>query len=345
MRRGQNVAAPVKSPSPSPAKDSKSPKPKKASKHKGLSREERQAQVDERLKELEQKVENMGPKDYAEFLEKIGKNQMWRYSANNLMMINIQNPDATRVASYKAFQAQGRQVKKGETGMVILRPLTSWRPVLDDNGKPVLDDKGKPKKRKTIIRGQFGLGRVFDISQTKLKDGAEPEKTESSHSADSCAADMSRIAEARGVRVFRGGVDDPDFPHRNLLNAQLLQSPNAGGYFLRAQIKHHGQEPEQLKAIVTRKGLTEEEEARVLAHELGHACLHDNAEDLDPHLAEVEAESVAYAVCADYGIETDHSAAYIVNWAKSRKEPTKELKASMERVRRAVRDIFEKRED
>lgn len=297
------------------------------------------------LENLEKMVEAMTPEAYGALLEKMVKGGLWRYSASNLCLIQMQLDNPTRVASYKAWEKQNRQVKKGEKGAAILRPLTRTVPMLDGNGNPVLDDKGKPKKRQQIIRGQFGLGSVFDISQTSPMPGKEVvEDKKTKQSAEQCAEDMTRIAEQRGIKVFRGGVEDEDFPYRHQLNGELLRSPNAGGYYLQAKIPKENEEPEELQVIVTRKGLSAQEEARVLSHELGHAMLHRGERDLDPHVMEVEAESVGFALCSDYGVETEHSAAYLLNWAKSKKEPNKELRASMERVRRAVKEVMEARD-
>ena len=44
------------------------------------------------------------------------------YSFNNVALIVAQRPEATRVAGYRAWQALGRQVRKGEKGMVIFVP-------------------------------------------------------------------------------------------------------------------------------------------------------------------------------------------------------------------------------
>jgi len=51
-----------------------------------------------------------------------------------------------------------------------------------------------------------------------------------------------------------------------------------------------------------------------LAHELGHAMLHEQCDDR--RLAELEAESVAFVVCASLGINSDeYSFGYVATWA------------------------------
>ena len=54
---------------------------------------------------------------------------------------------------------------------------------------------------------------------------------------------------------------------------------------------------------------------------------------------EVEAESVAYAVCAYYGIETgENSFGYIASWSKDKELP--ELKKSLETISRTASDLI-----
>ena len=44
------------------------------------------------------------------------------YSFNNVALIVAQRPEGTRVAGYKAWQALGRQVQKGEKGLIVFVP-------------------------------------------------------------------------------------------------------------------------------------------------------------------------------------------------------------------------------
>lgn len=78
------------------------------------------------------------------------------YSERNALLIASQNPDATDVRGYQAWLAQGRRVRKGETGIRILAP------------------KGKRDEEKDVKTGDvtqtarqfFGLASVFDVTQT-----------------------------------------------------------------------------------------------------------------------------------------------------------------------------------
>lgn len=94
------------------------------------------------------------------------------------------------------------------------------------------------------------------------------------------------------------------------------------------------------KRIVIRNDLSQIHQIKTLLHEIAHAKLHD--EDFDPSLynREVEAESVAYTVSSYYGIDTSlYSFPYIAEWSKEKNG--KELKASMERIRKTSSSFIE----
>ena len=80
-----------------------------------------------------------------------------RYSANNVLLILAQRPDATRVAGYEAWRSMGRQVRRGEKGIRILAPVT----------RKAEDERGKEAARALV---GFRTATVFDVSQT---DGEE----------------------------------------------------------------------------------------------------------------------------------------------------------------------------
>jgi antirestriction protein ArdC len=101
----------------------------------------------EAIKMLEEGVMNFRNsdkfKEYLKFMTKFHK-----YSYNNCIMIQIQKPDATQVAGYRAWQALGRQVMKGEKAIKILAPTIK-----------------KNEDDEPIVHG-FMIASVFDVSQT-----------------------------------------------------------------------------------------------------------------------------------------------------------------------------------
>jgi hypothetical protein len=76
-----------------------------------------------------------------------------RYSFGNCMLIAYQMPQATQVAGFKAWQALGRQVRKGERSIRILAPMSLKE--RDEQGN-------ETDERRTFFRAVP----VFDVSQT-----------------------------------------------------------------------------------------------------------------------------------------------------------------------------------
>ena len=82
-------------------------------------------ETDERVAELTDKLEN-GIKElyasdsYAQYITAMAK--FHHYSFGNALLILFQCPHATNVAGYGTWKELGRQVKKGEKGIMILAP-------------------------------------------------------------------------------------------------------------------------------------------------------------------------------------------------------------------------------
>ena len=241
------------------------------------------------------------------------------YSVNNTLLIHLQKPDATLIAGYRAWQEKfHRNVVKGEKGIRILAPAPVrkkvTKDVYDEQRNPVMDEHGNQVRREQeIVIPAFRPVTVFDVSQT---DG-EPLPV----LARTLAGDVDRydlfleaLERAAGVPVaFR------ELP------------PNLDGYY----------DPDG-KTVTVRSGMSEVQTVCAIIHEVTHARLHDpgaGEPGKDPGTMEVEAESVAYAVCAYYGIETgDNSFGYIAGWSRDRELP--ELKKSLETIRSAASGLI-----
>ena len=82
---------------------------------------------------------------------------------------------------------------------------------------------------------------------------------------------------------------------------------------------------------------------KTLAHELGHAMLHapgDGRPTTGP-LLELEAESVAFVVCASRGITSDdYSFGYVATWSGGGDEALAAIKASGSRIQQAADQIL-----
>jgi DNA primase catalytic core len=225
------------------------------------------------------------------------------YSFSNTMLILAQRPDATQVAGYRAWQSLSRQVDKGERGIQILAPVTRRERAGPDGADREATNGSRPEPDLTAIDAD-GLGtrrvvgwriaHVWDVSQTSGEPLSErPTPTLLSGQAPDGVWD-ALVTEAKeaGFAVQRGECD------------------GANGYTYFSQ-----------RVIRVRADVDDAQAARTLAHELGHVGLHDpgreNRTTRDCRgVVEVEAESVAYLVCASAGISTeDYTFPYIAGWA------------------------------
>ncbi|MDE0803323.1 MAG: ArdC-like ssDNA-binding domain-containing protein [Acidimicrobiales bacterium] len=201
------------------------------------------------------------------------------YSFNNLILLWSQNPNATHVAGYRAWKNLGRQVRRGETGLRILAPCTY---------KDTDEDTGEDRQ---VIRG-FRSVAVFDISQT---DGAP-------------------LPQAP-VITLTGEVP-------RLFRQQLSCLVRAEGFTFRIGPRPPGHEAANgltdwgTRTVIVRDDLTDAQAAKTTAHELAHVLLHGPDCRLNRGTREIEAESVAYLVCAAAGLDAaGYSFGYVAGWA------------------------------
>ena len=89
------------------------------------------------------------------------------------------------------------------------------------------------------------------------------------------------------------------------------------------------------------KGHTTGQQSKTLVHELAHESLHkgkENRKGLTRTIAELEAESVAYVVCAHFRMDVEIRASrYIALWDGD----AKALRESLERIATTARSIID----
>ena len=255
-----------------------------------------------------------------------------RYSVNNTMLIYMQKPDATLVAGYNKWKNQfERHVKRGEHGITIIAPTPFKKKIeeqkLDpDTNSPILDAEGKAvMEEKEIEIPMFRPVKVFDVSQT---DGKPLPELASSLSGN--VQNYEAFMEA-----LRRSAPVP-------LSVEPMAA-NMDGYF----------SPDQQR-IAIRAGMSEVQTVSAAVHEIAHSKLHNYAKaqeeaaragDKEPpkkkdrNTEEVEAESISYAVCQYYGIQTgENSFGYIANWSQGKELP--ELRASLETINKAAGELI-----
>jgi hypothetical protein len=227
------------------------------------------------------------------------------YSPNNVMLIMLQNPYATRVAGYRAWQALDHQVMAKESALRIFAPMKYKR---DDAIEGELASE---------VRG-FKLVPVFDISQTEGPELAEALSKLSGLAPEGVFATLTGFASTIGFRV------------------ELPETLESGA---------NGDTTHSLGRIRVVASNSEAQQVKTLAHEIGHALLHDPevpaTKELTRGHMELEAESTAYVICAALGMDTsDYSFGYVAGWAGGAPEAVQGIKASTSRIQRATSAVL-----
>lgn len=289
----------------------------------------------DRMREIVDSIEN-GIKElfesdkYRQYLSTMSR--FHRYSVNNTMLIYMQRPDATHVAGFNKWRDQfGRNVLKGEKGIRIIAPTPYKKKVEEiktdpETNAPILDADGKAIIEEKEIRiPMFKVVSVFDVSQTAGKPLPQ------------LAADLSGNVQQYEVfmEALRRASPVP-------MEIKPVARDTDGFFSIKAQ------------SITIRAGMSEVQTVCAAVHEIAHAKLHDYehmtelADDGETILVpgeksrnteEVEAESISYAVCQYYGIETgENSFGYIATWSKGKE--LKELRASLETINKTASELI-----
>ena len=275
---------------------------------------------------LEQGIMQLFDSDrYKEYLRVMSK--FHNYSFNNTLLIAMQKPDASLVAGFQSWKNNfKRNVVKGEKGIKILAPSPfkikqEMEKIDPATQKPVIGADGKPvKEEKEITIPAFKVVSVFDVSQTEGKE-------------------LPDIA----VDMLTGDVEC----FKDVFAALEKTSPVPIG-FEKIEGNSHGYYHLEEKRIAIDEGMSELQTIKTAIHEIAHAKLHDidpnapkeeQAGRPDRRTREVQAESVAYAVCQHYGLDTsDYSFGYVAGWSSGRE--LDELKSSLETIRSTAAEII-----
>ena len=226
-----------------------------------------------------------------------------QYSANNIMLIHSQCRHATQVAGYKKWQMMGRQVKKGEKGIVIFVPIR--RKVEDSDGTEV-----------QIVKS-FGTGVVFDISQTEGDDLP---------TVDLPVHALTTISEVGGWLTDRLKL----FLVQEQVEFVIENTKPANGYYAPAK-----------KLIALDEDLTGDQFVKTLTHEVVHYVA-DHRTLTSREDGETVAEGAAFVVLDYFGIDSsDYTFGYVAGWAQDKKVLSRNL-AAIQKSASAVIDAIEK---
>ena len=281
----------------------------------------------DRMKEITDRLETgiqelFESERYTAYLTSMAK--FHSYSFNNTLLIAMQGGQL--VAGYNKWRDDfHRNVKRGEKGIKILAPapykVKKEMPKLDEQGQPVMDKDGKPltEVQETQVPA-FKIVSVFDVSQTE----GEP-------------------LPSIGVDELAGNVEQ----YEDFFKA-LEQTSPVPMAFEDIPGGSHGYYHLMEKRIAIQENMSELQTLKTAIHEIAHAKLHaidpdapvtKQADRPDSRTREVQAESVAYAVCQHYGLDTsDYSFGYVAGWSSGK--DLKELRVSLETIRATAHELI-----
>ena len=281
----------------------------------------------DRMKEITDRLETgiqelFESERYKAYLTSMAK--FHSYSFNNTLLIAMQGGQL--VAGYNKWRDDfHRNVKRGEKGIKILAPapykVKKEMPKLDEQGQPVMDKDGKPltEVQETQVPA-FKIVSVFDVSQTE----GEP-------------------LPSIGVDELAGNVEQ----YEDFFKA-LEQTSPVPMAFEDIPGGSHGYYHLTEKRIAIQENMSELQTLKTAIHEIAHAKLHaidpdapvtKQADRPDSRTREVQAESVAYAVCQHYELDTsDYSFGYVAGWSSGK--DLKELRASLETIRATAHELI-----
>lgn len=252
------------------------------------SPEEIKQQVEDLTTGMEKKVESYyeSPEKMKEYLDFMGK--LHNYSSRNSTLINSQFDGAKAVGSFKTWKEQGFSVNKGEKGIQILVPrISKLFKDTDDKWKSISKASDSDKEhRPTKEVVNYGIGHVFDVSQTSAKESDLPKILPNRH-MDGKVENYQELYKAMEAVADKNGIKIVE-PKQELGVAKGVSYTN-------------------LKEVALNPRNSEVQNTKTLLHELAHATMHrtDNHKEYSKSDKEMQAEMLAYTVSSYYGVDTE----------------------------------------
>lgn len=225
------------------------------------------------------------------------QSKFYNYSFRNTMLIFSQNPEASYVKGYRAWNDLGRYVKKGAKGLAILAPC--FRKVEDfkepENKSEYQDSEGEKVTKKAI--SGFRVVYVFDIADT---DGSEEYLPVLVKGLAGDSEQEKEIYERLKAFISM------EHPVQEVMGATAK-----GSYHLETGV------------ICVRADMEHLQKIKTLLHEYAHSldfAMHPE-EDISRNRRELVAESVAFVVSMRLGLDTSrYSVGYIKSWLRDKDE-------------------------
>lgn len=223
--------------------------------------------------------------------------QFYNYSFGNAMLIYSQNPNATYVKGYKAWNQLGRYVKKGSKGLAILAPCIRKVEVFKEpENKNLYHDEEAEKEIRKVVSG-FRIAYVYDIADTDGDDSMLPVLVTG---LASNGEQEKEIYERLFGVISKGHCVQ-----------EVSGTASKGSFNL------------ETKVISIRDDLEYLQKIKTLLHEYAHLLdfeMHPE-DDISRNRRELIAESVAFIVSLRLGLDTSrYSMSYIKSWLKDKEE-------------------------
>lgn len=233
-------------------------------------------------------------KDWLQFLT--FQSRFYSYSVGNTMLIYQQNPQASFVKGYRAWNDLARYVKKGSKGIAILAPCVRKAKSEDDVVDRLNCKNDADEKDKKAVTG-FRIAYVYDIADTDGSDEFLPVLVK----GVSGNSDRERV-------IYEKLRDVISQEH---LVLEVTGTASKGAYNIETGFISINVDYDYLQRIKT------------LLHEYAHAVDYamNPEKDIKKNVRELVAESVAFVVMQYLGFDTSsYSIGYIKSWLKDAEE-------------------------
>lgn len=253
-----------------------------------------------------------------------------KYSINNTILIYLQNPDATLVAGYKAWETKfKRHVKQGEQGITILAPMKYKKDPDDDESESFI---------------LYRPVTVFDISQTEGEELPSFSPELLTQSVDGYEKFMLALAKTTDYKiVFKDLAQEINGKCSHLEKTIYIRKGMGESQNIKtllheiAHSKLHKVSEAHQNGDDTSNGSSASQDGNDIS-KAGNDTSKPLPNGKDISIAtssrnekEVEAESVAFVVSTYFGIDTSsYSFTYIVGWEENNESL---LRHSLKRIR------------
>ena len=247
------------------------------------------------------------------------------YSYRNSLLIALQCPEATKVAGYRTWQDEfQRQVSKGEDAIWIWAPIIAKQCPQCGNSASYCEnstceyDETPPKDWSRGLVG-FRPVPVFDVSQTE---GEPLPDLDTTVSGDGEELVDELLESALHLDISVSVIPEVEWTHG-----------------VAKGVCTYPQSADERASVEVKARSNQADLAHTLVHEYAHALLHGaTLSRQERSKREVEAESVAYLVGRELGLEVDNAAFYLAAWEQD--DPAV-IGERLDRISRTAQTILE----